>query len=73
MSDDIKERDPEPPGEPEGGSGNGKRLRRPWRWALGAISIAAVGAGIFFISKKGAIRRPEPETPGEDAGPSLPE
>jgi hypothetical protein len=71
LSDEIEEQDPEPPGAAEdgitaAGIGSGKRLRRPWRWALGAVSIAALGAGIFFISKKGAIRRPESETPGEE-------
>ena len=29
------------------------RPRRPLRWLLGAVSIAAVGAGVIFISKRG--------------------
>ncbi len=36
------------------------RMRRPWRWVLGAVSIAALGAGVFFISKKGVDGRPKP-------------
>jgi hypothetical protein len=29
------------------------RARRPWRWVLGALSIAAVSAGVIFITKRG--------------------
>jgi hypothetical protein len=66
LSEEAKEQELEAARVADEDAGRGRKLRRPWRWALGAVSIAAVGAGIFFISKKGAIRRSDAIPPDDE-------